>query len=188
MTNKKLVSSVILQSVDSLVREILQERGLGFSKRQLLLHECECLGSFLNVLLSHTTCTLVEHLGRIGCCISINNVNFGQGGCLKVLCFLGDFLHLSHSIIRRFLLVCNFSGNNSSLVHIWQIDFDEHKSTHVSMSLVEVVHKGRKHFVANGCPVFPVAWSLIITSDMKNTVSGNPGENLLVIILEQSIH
>ena len=56
------------------------------------------------------------------------------------------------------------------------------------MGLVKVVHESRKHFVANGCPVFPVAWSLIITGDMKNTVSGNPGENLLVIILEQSIH
>jgi hypothetical protein len=33
LTNKKLVSSVILQAVDSLVREILQERGLGLSKR-----------------------------------------------------------------------------------------------------------------------------------------------------------
>lgn len=188
ITYKKLVSSIVLQSIEPLVSEVFQERGLGISKSQVFLHVLQRLSGKLDVLLGHTTCTLVEDHSGICCSICIDNIDFGQGCSFNVFSFLRDFLDRSHGFIRGFFLIGDLGGHNSSFVDIWEIDLDEHEATDIGMCLVQIFNESILHGLSDTISIFPVAWGFIVTSDVQDTISGNPGENLLIIILEHSVH
>lgn len=136
LADQQLVGSIVLQSIESLVSEVLQERDLGNGELQFLLNILESSSGILNILHGDTTCTLVEHHGSASRGVSIDNVDLGQSCCLDVFSFLSDFLHGSQLIIGGLLLVGNFCGNDGPLVNIRQVNLKKHEATDVGVCLI----------------------------------------------------
>ena len=145
-------------------------------------------GVVLDGLLGQLTSTFIELLRRNGGGVCLNDVDLGKTSSLDVLSLLLGLIDRSQRFVGRLFLICNFGVDDGTLVDIRQINLDHHEAGNIRVGDTQVGLKSFKHFVTDVVTVQPIVGGVVITSDVQDTVSCDPGINRLIVILKKPIN
>ncbi len=148
----------------------------------------KCLSWIIYILSLNFSCSFIENLSSNRRGISIDDTNSSCSSGFNIFSFLLCFIHQSQIIISCFFLVGYFCCHDCSFVNIWKINFQKHESSHRSVSLLQIIDQSAFYFFTYIASLFPVIWSSVVPSYMKDTVSCYFCKNWFVVVLQKPVH
>jgi len=131
------VRGVCFEHAHSLVEVVLKQL-VHAGKLNVFLDLGKSLSCLLDILLLDLTRSPVQNPGGIGRRICVDDTDGGETLGTDVFGLLVCQVHGSDLLVGDQLLVCHLGLDNGHFIGVWKIDLQEHETSDVRMSILQV--------------------------------------------------